>query len=453
MRQSGIAREPAAEGGAGQRVGRPARLPRREEGARRAAQLGPCAPVAPLRRAQHGRSPGQRKGGGDGPEEARKTQESSGTTSPRRSVAAQALGHSSAISSARPGRAPSGSADAEEPWRPRTPQPRRPRRYAAISSCSRAAGRTPACASPAARSARSCLPSDISSPALSCARARCSSSAVSPSRSRRISSHSAGISSAGLVLAGAGIDAEHAAVAIGVGEGIDRIDEAALLADLLEEARGHAAAERGRHDRGGVIIVIGEGEAGEAQQDMRPARDRALARDRRRHSARARSARRLARGRCEKARCARSTIAPCIEIAGRDQHHAGRGVVAPGCSSATVVAVDAADDLGAAQHRPAHRLIGKGALLEQIEDDVVGRVVRPGRSPAAPPRARARARAASKVECCRMSARISTASGDVLLQHLGVIGGVLARGIGVDVAADRLDLGGDLERASGAPCP
>ena len=37
----------------------------------------------------------------------------------------------------------------------------------------------------------------------------------------------------------------------------------------------------------------------------------------------------------------------------------------------------------------------------------------------------------------------------VLLQHLDVVGGLLARGVGVEVAADRLDLLGDVGR--GAP--
>src|SRR5262249_54452105 len=37
---------------------------------------------------------------------------------------------------------------------------------------------------------------------------------------------------------------------------------------------------------------------------------------------------------------------------------------------------------------------------------------------------------------------------DVLLQHLRVIGGVLARGIGVQVPAHGLDLGGDVKRAA-----
>jgi hypothetical protein len=67
-----------------------------------------------------------------------------------------------------------------------------------------------------------------------------------------------------------------------------------------------------------------------------------------------------------------------------------------------------ADDLGAAEHRAAHRLVGKGALLEIVEDDVVGRVV--GLADLLQDhRALAFELAGSKVECCRMSARMSSA--------------------------------------------
>ena len=48
---------------------------------------------------------------------------------------------------------------------------------------------------------------------------------------------------------------------------------------------------------------------------------------------------------------------------------------------------------------------------------------------------------------------MSAAERGVLLQHLDVVGGLLARGVGVDVAADRLDLLGDLGGAARARCP
>ena len=41
----------------------------------------------------------------------------------------------------------------------------------------------------------------------------------------------------------------------------------------------------------------------------------------------------------------------------------------------------------------------------------------------------------------------------ILFQDLDVERGLLAGGVGVDVAADRLDLLGDSRRACAAPCP
>ena len=50
----------------------------------------------------------------------------------------------------------------------------------------------------------------------------------------------------------------------------------------------------------------------------------------------------------------------------------------------------------------------------------------------------------SKVECGQDVGDDVEGERGVLLQHLRVVGGLLARGVGVDVAADRLDLLGDL---------
>src|SRR5260221_10519158 len=71
-----------------------------------------------------------------------------------------------------------------------------------------------------------------------------------------------------LLRSGAGIDAEDAAVAIAVREGVDRVDETAPLADFLKEPRRHAAAERRVEDGSGVVIGIGIGETGKAEHDM-----------------------------------------------------------------------------------------------------------------------------------------------------------------------------------------
>ncbi len=111
------------------------------------------------------------------------------------------------------------------------------------------------------------------------------------------------------------------------------------------------------------------------------------------------------------------------------------------------LAVEPADDLGAAQHRPAHRLVGKGAFLEIVENDVVGRVV--GLADLL------QDHRALAFHLVRVEARIQQDVGEdierqrhVFLQHLGVVGGALARGIGVEVAADRLDLLGDVAGAA-----
>ena len=52
-----------------------------------------------------------------------------------------------------------------------------------------------------------------------------------------------------------------------------------------------------------------------------------------------------------------------------------------------------------------------------------------------------------------MSARMSSASGTSALQNAGMKGGLLAAGIGVEKAADRFDLLGDLARAARWRCP
>src|SRR3546814_6199256 len=49
---------------------------------------------------------------------------------------------------------------------------------------------------------------------------------------------------------------------------IDRIDQAALLAHLLEQARRHAAAEQRREGREDVVVIVEVADAIEAEQQM-----------------------------------------------------------------------------------------------------------------------------------------------------------------------------------------
>ncbi len=107
-----------------------------------------------------------------------------------------------------------------------------------------------------------------------------------------------------------------------------------------------------------------------------------------------------------------------------------------------IVAADRLDGLGRAQHRPAERLAGKGGDLELVEHQVVGRVERLADL--------LQDDAALALQLVGIEHRVAQDVGHhldaqrhVLLQHRGVIGRDLAAGIGVQAAADILDLLGD----------
>ena len=131
-------------------------------------------------------------------------------------------------------------------------------------------------------------------------------------------------------------------------------------------------------------------------------------------------------------------------LSGGGDHHAASAVVA-GHVAQKALARQLGDDLGAAQHRAAERLARIGDLLEVVENDVVRGVVG-----LADLLQHDRAFAGQLV---RVEHRVLQNVGDdieserhVVGQHLGVVGGVLAARVGVQVAADRLDLLGDVER-------
>ncbi len=135
-----------------------------------------------------------------------------------------------------------------------------------------------------------------------------------------------------------------------------------------------------------------------------------------------------------------------VEVAGRGQHHPPRAVMVAQIGR-DLVAPEPADNFGPAQHRPAHRLVGVGAFLKVIEDDVVGGVV--GLADLL------QDNGALALHLLGLEGRVLQDVGKdvererhILLQHLGVEGGALARGVGVEVAAHRLDLLGDGERAA-----
>ena len=66
----------------------------------------------------------------------------------------------------------------------------------------------------------------------------------------------------------AGVHAEVAGIGVGGGEGVGGVDQAALLADLLEQPGGHAAAEDGVEHAHDVAAVVGGDDRGAAHDDV-----------------------------------------------------------------------------------------------------------------------------------------------------------------------------------------
>lgn len=133
--------------------------------------------------------------------------------------------------------------------------------------------------------------------------------------------------------------------------------------------------------------------------------------------------------------------ADVFEIAGSGDDEVLRRVVRLHVA-AQRVRPDGADDLLGAEGGPAHRLVGIGGELEMVEHDIVRRVVRLADL--------LQDDAALALEFRRIEGGMAEdvaddvdTEGEILLQQLDVIGGLLARGVGVDVAADILDRLGD----------
>ena len=107
------------------------------------------------------------------------------------------------------------------------------------------------------------------------------------------------------------------------------------------------------------------------------------------------------------------------------------------------------DDRLGPEDRAAHRLVGIGRFLEQVEDQVVGRVLDLADL--------LEHDMALLLELVLLDGRMLQDVGDdvgrqrhVRGQHAGIVGGVLARGVGVEGTADLLDLLGDAARRAPA---
>ena len=107
---------------------------------------------------------------------------------------------------------------------------------------------------------------------------------------------------------------------------------------------------------------------------------------------------------------------------------------------------------GRAEDRAADRLVAEGRLGEAVEDDVVGRVVRGADL--------LQDHMLLALELVRVELGFGQDVGQdvdgqrhVVAQHAGIKGGGFDAGRGVDLAADILDLGGDLPGACAAAVP
>ncbi len=241
------------------------------------------------------------------------------------------------------------------------------------------------------------------------------------------------------------MDAEQAGIGEAPVEGIDRVAEAALLAHLLEQARGHAAAEqrwRGSARRGNLRRMRAgpRSRAGSAPPSACAVRAR-----RRRHNARPRHRRAVVEGSAAK----RSSAKRHQAARGRRRRRRtapSRGRDSGGRDSRQMVRAGAAHRLGACRGWCGRAAGREGALDEEIEHAVLGRIERGADLLDDDAAARAPAPADRRRSCYRMSERMSTARSASGLQDARVIGGGLDAGGGVDLAADRLDLLGDVGR-------
>ncbi len=133
-----------------------------------------------------------------------------------------------------------------------------------------------------------------------------------------------------------------------------------------------------------------------------------------------------------------------LDLAGRGQDHPARPVIAPHVVDQRG-ARHRRHGLGRPQDRAAERLAGIGGLLEQVEHQVVRRVLDHADL--------LQDDLALALQLVRLEGRVLQDVGQkidrkrqILGQHADVIGGLLARGVGVQLAADILDLLGDRAR-------
>ena len=243
---------------------------------------------------------------------------------------------------------------------------------------------------------------------------------------------------------GAGIEPEEAGVGIRRVECIDGVAQSALFAHLLEQPRRHSSADRVGEDLQREQRQVDLRHPFERQRQMR------LLEFAMHHPGTALAERgrlRLRRGRrIETRKTLRHFLdhAPVIDRACRSHHHVGAAIMR-GEIAAERIAAEALEGLGGTEQRTAHRLIRVTQLVEMLEHDIVGSILRGADL--------LHDHVLFALEFVRHEGRVGQDVGQhvererhVGLHHPGVIGRGLGRGAGVEVAADRLDFLDDLAR-------
>ncbi len=153
----------------------------------------------------------------------------------------------------------------------------------------------------------------------------------------------------------------------------DRINQPALFADFLKQARRHATAQQSRKRLHGLVIVIHAADATKAENHMALLKIFFTAVFAAFVMRRRLSVGRIGRQGVKQFRNHRHEHV-MIHRARRRNDHAPRRVITPDVIHQSL-ALHGADDIGLAQNGRAERLAGIGGLVIIVENDIVRRVV------------------------------------------------------------------------------
>ena len=239
------------------------------------------------------------------------------------------------------------------------------------------------------------------------------------------------------IVAGGGVDAEHARVRQRPHTRVDGVTEPALLTHLLEEPRGHAAAEEAGENLARIELARTVGRACEAHHQV--ALLEGLGRGARAADVDGRiEFRPAAPGQLGEHALSLAHDRVVAEIAGGGQHHAIGAVV--GVQEATkVFRGEARHAFGRPEDGPANGLGRERRLLQKLVDELI--------------RAVARSRdllqdhfALALQLVFRVERRLQDVGkniereANILFQHAGIVGRGFEAGRRIEFAADRLDL-------------